>query len=39
VSDWAWVTLAYAVVYGTLISYGVSVGLRTRDARRTLDSP
>lgn len=37
-SDWAWVTLAYAVVYGTLIGYGVSVGVRLREVRRTLGS-
>ena len=34
-SDWGWVTLAYAVVYGTLGGYVVMVVRRTARLRRT----
>jgi hypothetical protein len=35
-SDWAWVTVAYVVVYGTLIAYAVTLERRVRRARRGL---
>jgi hypothetical protein len=30
VSDWGWVSLAYAIVYGTLLGYIVTLVLRRR---------
>lgn len=37
-SDWAWVTVAYVVVYGTLIAYAVNLARRVRRARRSLQA-
>lgn len=33
-SDWGWVTLAYGIVYGTLITYAMVLVRRTRALRR-----
>jgi hypothetical protein len=35
-TDWGWVTLAHAVVYGTLGTYAVLLTVRLRRARRVL---
>ena len=34
-SDWGWVTLAYGIVYGTLITYATMLVRRTRILRRS----
>lgn len=36
-SDWGWVALAVAIVYGTLAAYAVLLGRRLRAARKALD--
>lgn len=36
-SDWGWVTFGYAVVYGTMVTYGVFLAARFGRARRRLD--
>ena len=39
-TDWAWVTLGYAVVYGVLAAYAVGLMARLRRARRqAVESP
>jgi hypothetical protein len=35
-SDWGWVALAFAAVYGTLLSYVAWTAIRTRNAARRL---
>lgn len=34
-SDWGWVGIAYAVVYGTLAAYVAALIVRTRRLRKT----
>jgi hypothetical protein len=37
-SDWGWVALAYAVAYGTLAAFIVSITWRIRSSRQRLEA-
>ena len=36
-SDWAWITFGYMVVYGAIAAYAAVLTVRNRSARRHLD--